>query len=169
MYTNKFLKLILMNIFIFPSNSFITNKGSNLYVTKYYSKFQDKSSIEIKNNKIKFVDDWITKMDIKPDSENNNSKLDPITKIKDAGKAGVISYAITELSFWIISIPTSIFLFTISTGTLPDLSTQEGITIIGGYSFALLTFARTIVPLRIALALAITPWIKNNIIEKFNK
>ena len=114
------------------------------------------------------IDNWLIGMGLK---ENNTIpvelRLDPITKIKNSGKAGLISYALTEGIFWLISIPIAFSFVTITTGTIPDVKTQEGITILGGYSVAFLTLARTIVPIRIAFALAITPWVDNNIISKF--
>ena len=54
-----------------------------------------------------------------------------------------------------------------TTGALPDFATTEGKAAVGGYSFAFLTFARTIVPLRIAFALALTPWVNVNIMSRF--
>ena len=50
---------------------------------------------------------------------------------------------------------------------MPDFTTTEGKAAVGGYSFAFLTFARTIVPLRIAFALALTPWVNDNIMSRF--
>ena len=83
------------------------------------------------------------------------------------GTAGIVSYAITEGGFWVISIPLAVAAVVATTGSLPDFATTEGKAAVGGYSFAFLTFARTIVPLRIAFALALTPWVNENIMSRF--
>ena len=54
-----------------------------------------------------------------------------------------------------------------STGSLPDVATTEGKEAVAAYVFVFINFARVIVPLRIALALALAPWCERNIIEKF--
>lgn len=80
-----------------------------------------------------------------------------------------MSYAITEGGFWVISIPLAIAAVAATTGALPDFATTEGKAEVGGYSFAFITFARTIVPLRIAFALGLTPWVNENIMSRFKK
>ena len=53
-------------------------------------------------------------------------------------------------------------------GKLPVVyATTEGKEAVAGYVFVFINFARVIVPLRIALALALAPWCERNIIEKF--
>jgi hypothetical protein len=115
-------------------------------------------------------DEWLIKMGAKEDPRiPEDCRVDTMTKIKSAGTAGIVSYALTEGAFWVISIPLAITAVTISTGSVPDTSTQEGMAAVGGYSFAFLTFARTVVPLRIAFALALTPWVDDNIMSRFKK
>ena len=46
---------------------------------------------------------------------------------------------------------------------------MEGKEAVAGYAFIFLNFARVIVPARIALALALTPWIDRNVVSKFVK
>ena len=95
---------------------------------------------------------------------------EPITaKIKKAGRAGVVSYAITELGFWVISVPLAVAAVVATTGSVPDFGTTEGKEAVAGYAFIFLNFARVIVPARIALALALTPWIDRNVVSKFVK
>ena len=149
------------------------SKYNNMYSKVYKNIFKKRSNmdtnfIELNNNSTKLDKELISLEKI--DSENIQDELiiNSIENIKDAGTAGIVSYAITEGGFWLISIPLSIYGASISTGSVPDLSTQNGISIVGGYSLGLLTFARFLVPLRIALALAITPWVKENIIYKLN-
>ena len=119
-----------------------------------------------------------------------------MAKIKSAGTAGTVSYALTEvlrddcvllkywfalvslftltsddaqLAFWIISLPLAALAVLVTTGSLPDTGTTEGQAALGGYSLAFLTFARAIVPARIALALYLTPWTDENIVSRFKK
>ena len=65
--------------------------------------------------------------------------------------------------------PLAIFAVAATQGSLPDLSSTEGQAAVGGYSLAFLTFARAIVPLRVALALALTPWVDESIMSNFKK
>jgi len=88
-------------------------------------------------------------------------------KVKDSGTAGIISYAIWELGFWAISVPVCAFGFREVTGAWPDLNNPEDLQKLGAEAFAFVNFARFAVPLRIGLALSTTPWIKENIVDKF--
>ena len=91
-----------------------------------------------------------------------------MTRIKDSGQAGVIAYAITEAGFWIGSVPFALGAAYVATGEIPDWTTEEGKTALGGYAFVLINFARLIVPARIALALAFAPWVDENIVKRIN-
>ena len=51
----------------------------------------------------------------------------------------------------------------------PDLSNSEDMQKIGAEAFAFVNFARLAVPLRIGLALSTTPWIDENVVQKFMK
>ena len=88
-------------------------------------------------------------------------------QVKDAGTAGVISYALWELGFWAISVPVVLFGYFSVTGHLPDLSNKEDTAKLGAEAFAFVNFARFAVPLRIGLALSTTPWIQANILDRF--
>ena len=52
---------------------------------------------------------------------------------------------------------------------MPDFSNQEDMQKLGAEAFAFVNFARFAVPLRIGLALSTTPWIDENIVQKFMK
>ncbi|CAN0527927.1 unnamed protein product, partial [Ectocarpus sp. 8 AP-2014] len=81
-------------------------------------------------------------------------------KIKSAGLAGALAYGGTELAFWIISVPLAVVGYHQTTGEWLDLTTLEGkekASLLFGLTAGFLTFARLVVPLRIALALALTP------------
>lgn len=72
-----------------------------------------------------------------------------LQQIKDAGLAGVISYALWELGFWSVSIPLTIVGYYEVTGHWPDLSDKEDIAKLSAEAFAFVNFARFAVPLRI--------------------
>ena len=95
-------------------------------------------------------------------------RVDQMTRIKESGQAGVIAYAITEAGFWVGSVPFALGAAYVATGEIPDWTTEEGKTALGGYAFVLINFARLIVPARIALALAFAPWVDENIVKRFN-
>ena len=42
-----------------------------------------------------------------------------MTRIKEAGKAGVAAYTLTEFAFWLGSVPLAIALVAYTTGSLP--------------------------------------------------
>jgi len=88
-------------------------------------------------------------------------------QVKEAGTAGVISYALWELGFWALSVPVVLFGYVSVTGHFPDLSDKEDIAKLGAEAFAFVNFARFAVPLRIGLALSTTPWIQDNIVDRF--
>lgn len=90
-----------------------------------------------------------------------------LAKIKDAGTAGVISYALWELGFWAISLPVVILGYKTAVGHWPDFQDSEDMAKLGAEAFAFVNFARFAVPLRIGLALSTTPWIQDNIVDKF--
>jgi hypothetical protein len=49
------------------------------------------------------------------------------------------------------------------------LTNQEDLQKLGAEAFAFVNFARLAVPLRIGLALSTSPWIDENIVQKFTK
>lgn len=92
-----------------------------------------------------------------------------MAKVKDAGTAGVISYALWELGFWFVSIPVVLFGYYEVAGHWPDLTNSDDMGKLAAEAFAFVNFARFAVPLRIGLALSTTPWIEENIVERFFK
>ncbi|GAX22050.1 hypothetical protein FisN_6Hh297 [Fistulifera solaris] len=109
-----------------------------------------------------------TAIETPPPAEDKNP-ANMMQQIKDAGKAGIISYALWELGFWFISIPFCLFAYQQATGHWPDLSNPEDTAKLGAEAFAFVNFARFAVPLRIGLALSTTPWIQKNVVDKFGK
>jgi len=107
---------------------------------------------------------------VMPEDVKELSETEKLLKqVKESGTAGVISYALWELGFWTISIPVCIFGYRELAGHWPDLTDSDDLQKLGAEAFAFVNFARFAVPLRIGLALSTTPWIQENIVEKFFK
>lgn len=102
-----------------------------------------------------------------PEEETETQKL--MKKVKEAGTAGVISYALWELAFWAISVPVCAFGYYEVTGHWPNLADADDQKQLGAEAFAFVNFARFAVPLRIGLALSTTGWIDENIVKRFMK
>ena len=88
-------------------------------------------------------------------------------QVKDAGIAGVISYALWELGFWTVSVPVCIVAYKQVTGHWPDFANNDDLKQLGAEAFAFVNVARFAVPLRIGLALSTTPWIQSNVVDRF--
>jgi hypothetical protein len=113
----------------------------------------------------------VTTSDDDDDKQEEKEGLGETTKklmeqVKDAGIAGVISYALWEFAFWTVSVPVCILAYHEVTGHWPDFSNQEDLKKLGAEAFAFVNVARFAVPLRIGLALSTTPWIEKNIVER---
>jgi hypothetical protein len=102
-----------------------------------------------------------------PKEEEMSETKKLMQQVKDAGIAGVISYAVWELGFWTVSVPVCILGYRQVTGHWPDFSNQDDVKQLSVEAFAFVNFARFAVPLRISLALGTTPWIKDNIVDRF--
>lgn len=121
--------------------------------------------------------DWTNNNNNNNENNNNNNKVAPevtneaknlLQKVKDAGVAGVISYAFWELGFWAVSISVCIAAYRQVTGHWPDFSNQEDLKQLGAEAFAFVNVARFAVPIRIGLALSTAPWIQTNIVDRFS-
>lgn len=114
------------------------------------------------------ADTNVTSLDeecVVPEELSETEKL--LKQVKEAGTAGVVSYALWELAFWFFSVPVCVFGYREVTGHWPDLSNKEDIEKLGAEAFAFVNFARFAVPLRIGLALSTTPWIQENVVDRF--
>jgi len=100
-----------------------------------------------------------------PEEQSETQKL--MVQVKAAGPAGVLSYALWELGFWTLSVPVCVFGYREVTGHWPDFGDAEDQKKLAGEAFAFVNFARFAVPLRIGLALGTTPWIKENVMDRF--
>ncbi|KAL9188024.1 hypothetical protein ACHAXT_006402 [Thalassiosira profunda] len=90
-----------------------------------------------------------------------------LQKVKDAGPAGAVSYALWEAAFWGVSIPVCVVSYQKVTGHWPNLSDAEEVKQVGLEAFAFVNVARLAVPLRIGLALSTVPWVEENIMRRF--
>lgn len=86
-------------------------------------------------------------------------------KVKNAGISGILAYALTELGFWLISLPSAIFYYHYQTNEWLNFTTSEDKVKVAAFSAAFVSFARLIVPLRLGLALALTPFINKTIVQ----
>mmetsp|Transcript_12896 Transcript_12896/g.27382 ORF Transcript_12896/g.27382 Transcript_12896/m.27382 type:complete len:190 (-) Transcript_12896:260-829(-) len=109
-----------------------------------------------------------TKTAEEPEEELSETKK-LLQKVKAAGLAGTISYALWELAFWTISVPVCVVGFRQLTGHWPDFGNGEDMQKVGAEAFAFVNFARFAVPLRIGLALSTAGWIDENVVKKFVK
>lgn len=87
--------------------------------------------------------------------------------VKKYGTAGTLSYVITELIFWAVAFPTEIFIYLQTAGHWPDFSKPEESAAVFGMVFAASNVARLLLPLRFGAALAMAPWVDENIMQPF--
>jgi hypothetical protein len=87
--------------------------------------------------------------------------------IKEAGPAGALSLFLWEGAFWLFSIPICSVLYYQATGSWPDWSQKEDVAKVTAEAFAFANIARFALPLRVGLAVATTPWVKENIVDRF--
>lgn len=87
--------------------------------------------------------------------------------VKKYGVAGTVAYVLTELAFWIVAFPAAAFALYQSTGHWPDVINEGGDrAAVAGFIFAGANIARAFVPLRLGAALALAPWVDENLINK---
>lgn len=85
--------------------------------------------------------------------------------VKKYGVAGTLAYVLTELAFWIVAFPVAATALYQSTGHWPDVINETGDrAAVLGFIFAGANIARAFVPLRLGAALALAPWVDENIL-----
>mmetsp|Transcript_35088 Transcript_35088/g.74847 ORF Transcript_35088/g.74847 Transcript_35088/m.74847 type:complete len:180 (+) Transcript_35088:239-778(+) len=104
---------------------------------------------------------------IAEDSAEEDEQKNLFQKIKDAGVAGSVSLFLWEGAFWAISIPVACFAFFKLNGSWPNFGDSEDMAKVGAEAFAFANVARLALPLRIGLAVTTTPWVQENIVDKF--
>jgi Protein of unknown function (DUF2499) len=90
-----------------------------------------------------------------------------MTDIKKYGVAGTLAYVLTELAFWVVAFPVAAYALYQSTGHWPDVvndNTDRAAVL--AFIFAGANVARAFVPVRLGAALALAPWVDENILSK---
>jgi hypothetical protein len=123
------------------------------------------------------IDEYLMVMDPSVDmmvnpqitKQEDTTKRSLMQKIKNSGIAGVFSFGVVQLVFWVLSIPLVILAFCRVTGHFPDFGDSEDMAKLGAESFTFLNIARLAAPFRIGFALSLVPWIQANWIDPFRK
>ena len=97
--------------------------------------------------------------------EEGGKELSLGEKITKAGVAGTVSYIVTELGFWAISIPFIIQSYHASSGDWLDISNAEERAKIIALTLGFVSTARLAVPLRLGFALLLSPTVGNILTE----
>ncbi len=86
--------------------------------------------------------------------------------VKKYGVSGTIAYVLTELAFWAVAFPVASTTYYQSFGHWPDVinETSDRTTVLG-FIFAGANIARLLVPLRLGAALALAPWVDENLLK----
>jgi len=102
--------------------------------------------------------------DVWDPSTYGNISMDDVKKY---GTAGTVAYVLTELLFWAIAFPTECLVYLQTAGHWPDFSKPEESAAVLGLVFAASNIARLLLPVRFGAALALAPWVDENIMSKF--
>jgi hypothetical protein len=87
--------------------------------------------------------------------------------VKKYGVAGTVAYVLTELAFWAVAFPVASAALYKTTGHWPDvISDATDRATVVGFIFAGANVARLLVPLRLGAALALAPWVDENILSR---
>jgi len=89
--------------------------------------------------------------------------------VKKYGTAGTVAYVLTELLFWAVAFPTECLVYLQTAGHWPDFSKPEESAAVLGLVFAASNIARLLLPVRFGAALALAPWVDENIMSKFGE
>jgi hypothetical protein len=87
--------------------------------------------------------------------------------VKKYGLAGTVAYVLTELAFWIVAFPVAATALYQSTGHWPDVfndNTDRAAVL--AFIFAGANIARAFVPVRLGAALALAPWVDDNLLNR---
>jgi len=86
--------------------------------------------------------------------------------VKKYGVAGTVAYVLTELAFWVVAFPAAAYALYQSTGHWPDvLNDNTDRAAVLGFIFAGANIARAFVPVRLGAALALAPWVDENLLS----
>jgi len=100
-------------------------------------------------------------------TEEDDGKM-TIEKVASFGIAGILSIAVAESVFWILSFPTSELLYYFSTGEWIDLTNQEGQVKFLAFSAGWGALGGVIAQYRTVLtAAALTPWMDREVVKPY--
>ena len=99
------------------------------------------------------------------DGEDGKPALS-MSDIKKYGAAGTVAYVLTELAFWVVAFPVAATALYQSTGHWPNVVADAGDrAAVLAFIFAGANIARLAVPLRLGAALALAPWVDENLLS----
>jgi len=87
--------------------------------------------------------------------------------VKKYGVSGTVAYVLTELAFWLVAFPVAATALYQSTGHWPDVinETADRAAVLA-FIFAGANVARLFVPIRLGAALALAPWVDENLLNR---
>ncbi len=89
-----------------------------------------------------------------------------MSDVKKYGVAGTVAYVLTELAFWVVAFPVAATALYQSTGHWPDVINESGDrAAVLAFIFAGANVARLFVPVRLGAALALAPWVNENLLN----
>lgn len=87
--------------------------------------------------------------------------------VKKFGISGTVAYVLTELAFWAVAFPVASTALYQTTGHWPDVfNDNSDRAAVLAFIFTGANIARLLVPLRLGAALALAPWVDENIINR---
>jgi hypothetical protein len=87
--------------------------------------------------------------------------------VKKFGVSGTVAYVLTELAFWAVAFPVASTALYRTTGHWPDVfNDNSDRAAVLAFIFTGANIARLLVPLRLGAALALAPWVDENIINR---
>lgn len=91
-----------------------------------------------------------------------------LDKVAKLGLAGVLSIAVAETVFWVLSFPTSELVYYVATGEWIDLLSQEGQLKFLAFTAGWGALGGAIAQYRTVLtAAALTPWMDRNVVQPY--
>jgi len=87
--------------------------------------------------------------------------------VKKFGVSGTVAYVLTELAFWAVAFPVASTALYRTTGHWPDvINDNSDRAAVLAFIFTGANIARLLVPVRLGAALALAPWVDENIINR---
>ena len=87
--------------------------------------------------------------------------------VKKYGVSGTVAYILTELAFWVVAFPVAATALYQTPGHWPDVINETGDrAAVLAFIFAGANVARLFVPVRLGVALALAPWVDENLLNR---